>query len=428
MHKSYAVGIVIVVGALLLAPAAAQSTPDVASPKQFRVASSDPNMRNMPQTGRKADAIRENLKWVKLPPGFKIELYAVVPNARHMAVAPAEDQVFVGTRKNTVWIVPDPHGGEDGDPDEHHMPFEVKAFAPSLNFKAPDGVCFTSDGFLTVVEENRILTFSTMEFFDGGPKVTVVEVVPQGQLVPVKQASPDRSERACRVGTDKKLYVALGGSFNASARERREPDDKSGIGGIIQLAPFDGRTREVYTRGVRNAAGLAFNPKDNTLWFIDNRSNGATDDGVAGEINRATAAGQFFGNPSIQAKTRSTDIADKDPLPPNVMNPQVKTDAHVAFLGLTFYGGYQFPQKYRGGLFSVQHGSSNQAVSVGTRIMFTSLKADGTADKTELFATFDDKTHRYRGRPVDVAHLHDGSLLVSDEFAGAIYRIFYTGR
>ena len=431
MHKAHVLAVVAVAAGLMLAPAAAQRSPDnLAKPKPFRAASSDPNIPNVPQTGRKADAIREKLTRVKLPPGFKIELYAVVPNARHMAVAPADDMLFVGTRKSTVWIVPDPHSGEDVDPDEHHMPFEVKAFAPSLNFQAPDGVCFTADGFLVVVEHNRILTFSTMEFFDGGPNVTVVEAVPQGELIPAKEASSRHTVRACRVGNDKKLYVALGRPFNVSPREKLDLHNKYGIGGIIRLGPFDGKGREVYARGVRNAAGVEFNPKDNTLWFIDNPSAGMGDDIRIGQINRATAAGEFFGDRSIQGKTHvSENGSDKDLTAPDATNPQVITDQHAAFLGLVFYSGSQFPQKYRGGLFTVQHGPSNRAVPLGPRVMFTSLKANGTADKTEVFAEgwVDNKTHRYRGGLVDVVQLLDGSLLVSDEVAGAIYRIFYTG-
>ena len=407
-------------------PAAAHGSPDnVDNLKPLRVASSDPTSKSVPQTGRRADAIRENLTRVKLPPGFKIELYAIVPDARHMAVAPSDDMLFVGTRKTTVWIVPNPNSGDE-DPDEHNMPFEVKAFAPSLNFKGPDGVCFTPDGFLVVVEHNRILTFSTMEFFDGGPNVTVVEAVPQGQLLPAKDVASPHSERACRVGNDKKLYVALGQPFNVSPREKLDLYNKYGVGGIIRLGPFDGKGREVYVRGVRNSAGIDFNPKDNALWFIDNRS----DDIGGGEINRATAAGQLFDVPSIQDKTRIADNGyDKNTTPANVANPQVSTDAHAGFLGLVFYTGAQFPQKYRGGLFSVQHGPLSRGAPVGSRLMVTSLKADGTADKTEVFADgwFDNKTHRSRGRPVDVAQLHDGSLLVSDEIAGAIYRIFYAG-
>lgn len=105
------------------------------------------------------------------------------------------------------------------------------------------------------------------------------------------------------------------------------------------------------------------------------------------------------------------------------------TEAHAADLGMTFYTGDKFPQKYRGGIFSAQHGSWNRSNPIGARIMFTGMNADGSAGKTEVFAEgwLDDKTRQYRGRPVDVANLPDGSILVSDDFAGAIYRITYSG-
>lgn len=134
------------------AAAAAQSGRDnLSTLKQMKVATTDLNIPVVPQEGRNADAIRANLKNIKMPPGFKIELYAVVPDARHMAVAPSTNMLFVGTRKTRVWAVTDRNG--DGAADE------VKAFAPSLNFKVPNGVCWTKDGFLIVVEHNRVLNF-----------------------------------------------------------------------------------------------------------------------------------------------------------------------------------------------------------------------------------------------------------------------------
>ena len=410
-------------GTLAALPAAAQTKPDnLATLKQFKVATTDLNIPPVPQTGRNADAIRENLKRVKLPPGFKIDLYAIVPDARHMAVAPSTNMLFVGTRKTTVWAVTDRNA--DGIADE------VKAFAPSLNFKVPNGVCWTKDGFLIVIEHNRILNFPAAEFFYEGPDVAVIEVVPQGQLIPPDEESFNHGARVCRIGKDGMLYVALGQPFNVPPRDKLDMYKKLGIGGIIRLNPFDGCKREVYATGIRNSVGIEFNPKDNTLWFTDNQTDGMGDDIPAGEINRATGPGQFFGYPWIQGKTRITENGyDKDPLPPNVTNPQVYMEAHAADLGLTFYTGSKFPAKYRGGIFSAQHGSWNRTVPIGARVMFTSLKADGTADKTEVFADgwLDPETHRYRGRPVDVAQLPDGSLLVSDDYAGAIYRISYAG-
>jgi glucose/arabinose dehydrogenase len=197
------------------------------------------------------------------------------------------------------------------------------------------------------------------------------------------------------------------------------------------MNPFDGSKREVYARGIRNSVGHDFNPKDGTLWFTDNQTDGMGDDIPNGEINRAPRAGLHFGYPFKQGDTRITENGyDKDPLPANMTEPQVKTIAHAADLGMAFYTGKKFPAKYQGGFFSAQHGSWNRTTPVGAQVMFTSLKADGTADKTEVFANgwLNPETNQYRGRPVDIANLPDGSILVSDDFAGALYRISYDGK
>ena len=388
--------------------------------QQMKVATTDLNIPLVPQTGKNADAIRENLKRVKLPPGFKIELYAVVPDARHMAVAPNTNMLFVGTRKTSVWAVTDRNS--DGVADE------VKSFAPSLKFNNPNGVCWTKDGFLIVAEHNRILNFPAAEFFYEGPDVAVITVVDQGKLIPPDEESFNHGARVCKVGPDGMLYVSLGQPFNVQPREKLKLYTDVGIGGMVRMNAFDGSKREVYATGIRNSVGHDFNPKDGTLWFTDNQTDGMGDEIPEGEINRITKAGQFFGYPWKQGKTRITEHGyDKDALPANITDPQVYTVAHAADLGMSFYTGRSFPAKYQGGFFSAQHGSWNRTKPVGAQVLFTSLKADGTADKTEVFANgWLDENGLYRGRPVDVAVAKDGSLLISDDFAGAIYRVTYS--
>lgn len=390
--------------------------------KTMHVSGTDPNLPLVPQTGKNADAIKENLKRIKMPPGFNIDLYAIVPDARHMAVAPSTNMLFVGTRKTSVWAVTNRNSGDTAT--------EVKQFAPSLKFSQPNGVCWTKDGFLVVAEHNRVLNFPAAEFFYEGPDVAVMEVVPQGKLIPVEDESYNHGARVCRVGKDGQLYITLGQPFNVPPREKLKEFAQWGIGGIVRMDPFNGSKREVYATGIRNSVGLDFNPKNNDLWFTDNQTDGMGEDIPAGEMNRATKKGQFFGYPYINGKTRIAENGyDKDPLPANTVAPEVYMDAHAADLGMAFYTGDKFPAKYRGGIFSAQHGSWNRSSPIGARLMFTSLKADGSADKTEVFAEgwLDAKTRQYRGRPVDVANLPDGSILVSDDFAGAIYRISYTG-
>jgi glucose/arabinose dehydrogenase len=308
--------------------------------KAMHVSGTDPNLPVVPQTGKNADAIRDNLKRIALPPGFKIDLYAIVPDARHMAVAPSTNMLFVGTRKSAVWAVTNRNSGDAAT--------EVKQFAPSLKFHQPNGVCWTRDGFLIVVEHNRILNFPAAEFFYEGPDVAVSEVVPQGKLIPVDDESYNHGARVCRVGKDGLLYVALGQPFNVPPREKLAEFREYGIGGIIRMDPFTGARREVYATGIRNSVGIEFNPKNNDLWFSDNQTDGMGDDIPAGELDRATQKGQFFGYPWIQGRTRITEFGyDKDPLPPNVTNPEVYMDAHAADLGITFYTGKKFPEKYR---------------------------------------------------------------------------------
>jgi len=414
---STALAVAMAVGSI--APAGAQQ--DVEKLKKMKVSGTDLNIPPVPQEGKNAAAIRENLKRVKLPPGFRIELFAIVPDARHMAIAPSTNMLFVGTRKTTVWAVTDRNGDYVAD--------EVKAFAPSLKFQVPNGVCWTRDGFLIVAEHNRVLNFPAAEFFYEGPDVAVIEVVPQGKLIPEEEESFNHGARTCRVGADGMLYITLGQPFNVQPRDKLKLYDEVGIGGIVRMNPFDGSKREVYARGVRNSVGIDISPKDGSVWFTDNQTDGMGDDTPPGELNRATKPGQHFGYPWLGGhKVRIKEFGyDKDALPANAVGPQIEFPAHAADLGLTHYTGKQFPAKYQGGIFSAQHGSWNRTKPIGARVMFTSLKPDGTADKTEVFAEgwLDDSTGTYRGRPVDVAMMKDGSLLVSDDFAGAIYRISY---
>jgi glucose/arabinose dehydrogenase len=181
----------------------------------------------------------------------------------------------------------------------------------------------------------------------------------------------------------------------------------------------------VFATGLRNSLGLDFNPRDKTLWFNDNQVDGMGDLIPPGEMNHALKAGLDFGFPWYGGgKVRTNEYTGESP-PADVVFPEVERDAHAADLGLSFYTGTMFPEKYRGGIFSTQHGSWNRTQPIGARVLFTSLKADGTADKTEVFAEGWLENGAYRGRPLDVQVLNDGSLLVSDDFSGAIYRIAY---
>ena len=404
------------------APAFAQqpSAGNLEKLSEFKTTGAAMDIPEVPQTGPKAAAIKKTLARIKLSKGFKIGLYAIVPDARHMAVGPTTGVVFVGTRKSKMYAVT--------DRDKDRVADEVKEFAPSIAKALPNGVCFSRDGFLYSAEQNRVLVYPAAEFFYEGPDVAAFVVVKQGELIPPEEESYNHTARVCRIGPDGKLYITLGQPFNVFAPEKMELYKKTGIGGIVRMT-IEGKEREVFAWGVRNSVGMDFNPKDKSLWFTDNQVDGMGDDIPAGELNRADKPGLDFGFPYYGGgKTRTNEYKDQTP-PANVVFPQVEMVAHAADLGMTFYTGRMFPQKYRGGIFSAQHGSWNRTTPVGARVMFTSLKEDGSADKTEVFAEgWMTENGEYLGRPVDVAQLQDGSILVSDDFAGAIYRIWYEGR
>ncbi len=412
------------VAAALIGSGAGAAPDNLSTLKQMKVATTDLNIPVVAQEGKNAEAIRANLKRVKLPEGFKIELFAVVPDARHMAVAPSTNMLFVGTRKTTVWAVTDRNS--DGVADE------VKSFAPSLKFSNPTAVCWTKDGFLIVAEHNRVLNFPAAEFFYEGPDVAVIEVVPKGKLIPADEESFNHGARTCRVGADGKLYITLGQPYNVQPKEKVDLYNKIGMGGIIRLDPFSGQGREVFAMGARNSVGMDFNPKDGSLWWTDNQVDGLGDDIPPGELNRSTKPGQHFGFPywngkfKVAGSSAAPDLKDMKE-PAGAVFPQVEFPAHQAQLGMAFYTGKKFPAKYQGGAFVASHGSWNRTKPSGAEIQFVPIKADGTAGKMEVFASgfLDAETGLYRGRPVDVAVMEDGSMLVSDDYAGAIYRISY---
>lgn len=400
--------------ALMSAPALAQSNLEKLG--AFKVTGTKEHTY-VDQNSAAADSIRSVLSRITMPEGFKIELYALVPDARHMAMAPQGTVLFVGTKKSKVWAVM--------DRDRNKVADEVKDFAPSLELDVPNGVAFSKDGFLFIAERNRVMMYPAAEFFHESPDVVAVPIVPQGTLIPVEEESYNHTARVITVGPDDKLYISLGQPFNVAPQEKMDLYRKEGIGGIIRMNR-DGTGREVYTYGVRNSVGQDFHPVTGELWFTDNQVDGMGDDIPPGEINRQTAAGQHFGHPWYGGgSVRTSEYAGEEP-PADIVMPAVETVAHAADLGMTFYTGKMFPNKYRNAIFSAQHGSWNRTTPVGARVMVTFIDDEGNAT-TEPFAEgWLDENGEYDGRPVAVTQMKDGSLLVSDDFANAIYRISYS--
>ncbi|RMF36121.1 MAG: sorbosone dehydrogenase [Alphaproteobacteria bacterium] len=407
--------VVLLLSGLLATPLAAQDNMN----RLQNMQRTDATFTFVDQDGKRAEALRDILQYINVPEGFEVSLYAVVPDARSMALAPQGTVLFVGTRKDKVWSVV--------DRDRDRVADEVKDFAPSITFDIPNGPCFSPDGFLYIAERNRVLVFPAAEFFFEGPDPAVGIVVPQGKLIPPEEESFNHTARVCRIGPDGKLYITIGQPHNVQPVEKLELYDRLGIGGIIRMNT-DGTGREVYTRGVRNSVGMDFNPANGDLWFTDNQVDGMGDDIPPGELNRQTEPGQHFGFPWTNSQVEIPAYKNV-PRPEGVefVEPQLQLTAHAADLGMRFYTGKSFPEKYRGGIFWAQHGSWNRTVPVGARVMFTQLDEEGNATGAEVFADgwLNEETGEYRGRPMDIAFLPDGSMLVSDDFAGAIWRIAY---
>ena len=374
----------------------------------------------IPQDPQKAAEIQKTLADIKLPPGFKISLYAQVPDARMIAIGPQGVVTFVSTRKNKVYALTDrSHSGHAT---------EVKEFAPNVGFNNPNGVCFSKDGMLYVVEQNRVLQFPAAEFFYENADVAVAAIVKQGDLIPASEESFNHSARACRIGPDNKLYVTIGQPYNVYAPSKYDMYYKAGLGSVSRFNQ-DGSGREVYAHGVRNSVGLDFNPKDKTLWFTDNQVDGMGDNMPPGELDHAARQGENFGFPWYGGgHIRTVEYKDQKP-PADIVFPVVEEAPHAADLGMSFYKGRMFPAEYKGAIFSAQHGSWNRTDPVGARVMVTMFKKDGTTDGSKPFAEgWLNSDGGYDGRPVDVETLRDGSLLVSDDFVGAVYRITYEAK
>ncbi len=334
---------------------------------------------------------------VRLPPGFKLEVYADdVPFARSMALG-SKGTLFIGTRKGVVYAV-------SGTPGSGAKP-TTRTIAQKLN--QPNGVAFR-DGALYVAEISRVIRYDGIE--------SSLDSIPAPKVV--RDDFPKDGHHGWKYmafGPDGKLYVPIGAPCNVC--------DQSGYAVITRMNP-DGSDREVFARGIRNTVGFTWHPVTRELWFSDNGRDHLGDDAPPCELNVAPRAGLDFGFPYCHGR----DI--KDPEFSRLgdcsrMTPPVQLlDAHVAPLAVKFYTGTAFPERYRNLVFIAEHGSWNRSEKSGYRI--TTVQLDGNqAVGYEPFATGFHRGNDVYGRPVDLLLLEDGSFLVSDDQAGAIYRLSY---
>jgi len=338
------------------------------------------------------------LESIKLPPGFSIELVARVENAREMALG-AKGTLFVGSMQaGKVHAVRFKTGSAP----------EVLTIASGL--RLPVGVAF-KDGALYISAIDRVLRLDDIENRLDSPPAPVV----------VNNKFPSDSHHGWKFiafGPDGKLYVPVGAPCNIC---EPDPDRYANIMRMNQ----DGSGLEVYARGVRNSVGFDWDPANGELWFTDNGRDLLGDDSPPDELNHAPKPGMHFGYPYCHGGTISDpEYGQRRPCR-DFTAPEQNLGPHVASLGMRFYTGKMFPPSYRNQIFIAEHGSWNRSSKIGYRVTLVRLE-NGKAVAYEPFATGWLQGEKAWGRPVDVLVMPDGSLLVSDDYAGAIYRISYT--
>lgn len=333
---------------------------------------------------------------LKLPAGFSISVFSdKVPGARSMTLSPA-GTLFVGTQEGNVYALKD--ANKDGKADE--------VFTISKGLNSPNGVAFRG-GSLYVAEISRVIRFDAIESSLQAPPKPVV----------VNDSFPDDRAHGWKFiafGPDGLLYVPVGAPCNVC--DRGDP-----YASMTRMKP-DGSGFEVYARGIRNTVGFAWHPATKVLWFTDNGRDNLGDDVPDDELNQAPKKGMHFGYPYCHAGSVSDPQFGSGHACSQYTPPVAKLGAHVAALGMRFYTGRMFPAEYRNSIFIAEHGSWNRSTPVGYRVVRAQLDGDRVV-KVEPFVEGWLQGSKAWGRPVDVEVMPDGSLLISDDENGAIYRV-----
>lgn len=334
---------------------------------------------------------------LKLPPGFNIEVYAAgMANARTLREGD-KGTVFVGSRLvDKVYAVINKDGKRS-----------VKVLASGLY--RPNGLAF-KDGTLYIAELSKISKIDKVEdVLDNPPKPTMIyDDLPKDEA---------HGWKFIGIGPDNKLYVPVGQPGNNALH-----DDAHGQ---IRRMNLDGSGAEVVVRGVRNTVGFDWNPDSKQMYFTDNGRDWVSETVPEDELNRVSKVGENFGAPyCLQGNILDPEFGWGKSCA-DYTAPVALLGAHTAALGMRFYSGKMFPAAYKNAIFIARHGSWNKSQKLGGDVVVAKLNKDGTVKSVEPFLTGFLENNNYLGRPVDVLALKDGSLLVSDDWNGAIYRITY---
>lgn len=340
---------------------------------------------------------------IELPKGFVIEEYATgVEHARSMAQS-EKGTLFVGTRRyDKVYALVD--GDGDGFAETHHVIAE--------GLKWPNGIAY-KDGSLYVGEIHRVLRYDAIDdhLTDPPEPKVVVDGLPSDE---------HHGWKYLRFSPEGELFFAIGAPCNVC--KSKDPRYAS----ILHMK-LNGGQPEVYASGVRNSVGFDFHPQTGELWFTDNGRDMLGDDLPPDELNHAPRAGLHFGFPYCHGAALADPEHHSDKPCSAYRPPAQPLGAHVAGLGMRFYTGKQFPPEYQGDIFVAQHGSWNRSKKAGYRVMRVHLNSEKVASYTEFAKGWLGADESVWGRPVDLLQTAEGSLLLSDDHAGAVYRIRYVG-
>ncbi len=341
---------------------------------------------------------------LQLPVGFSISIFAYnVPNARSLALSDS-GVVYVGTRqKGDVYALKDTTG--DGHAN--------KRYVIATNLYMPNGVAY-KDGALYVAEANKISQFDNIDQHLGKPlKAKVI----------YDQLPSDKHHgwKYLRFGPDNKLYTAVGAPCNICLPE------KPIYSSLVRLNK-DGSDFEILARGIRNTVGFDWHPKTGQLFFTENGRDYLGDNLPPDELNRWSKKGQHFGYPFCHAGNIADPELAADKQCSEFTAPEWKFKAHMAPLGLRFYTGTQFPQRFRNQLFVAQHGSWNRSKPHGYRIALVKFRQGKPVSEQAFISGWLTKDGKVLGRPTDILQMPNGSLLVADDTLGVIYRVSYEKR
>ncbi len=348
-----------------------------------------------------------SLGYLEAPAGFEVSIFAEgVTNARQMAMSES-GVLYVGSRREgKVYAIVDENNDFKAD----------SIYTIIEDLRLPNGVAL-KNGDLYVAEVSKIWRFDNIdETFMNSPEPTLVtdELPTEGH----------HGWKYIAFGPDEKLYVPIGAPCNICNHEEDNP-----LFATLTRMNDDGSEHEIVAKGIRNTVGFTWHPETGNIWFTDNGRDWMGDDVPPCELNEITEANQHFGYPYLHGD----DVWDPKfgeegkPMADKFVTPVQNLGAHVAPLGVIFYTGDMFPTAYKNRALIAEHGSWNRSSKVGYRITQVIFDDEGNAIEYKPFiegwlAGKDD----IKGRPVAILQLEDGSLLISDDSSGKIYRVTYS--